>query len=247
MLPRLKDAMYAWSRKALVVLAVVLALLSIVLLAMTVMRYGSWLIFFPLFSYISQTIFRDTGFNLWLVKGFSVFATMLFMWLFRWVVSRNPRRRLGAQIALASMLGFAYLGMGLYAPREMFFSYDTGAPTRWYAQTPEGIRMFDGPGYDPKYGVPLQPVTAAVVAQYMAQSSGVGLEASDRDRVMLINASRSMDDRDYSGALDELLKAAPSEARAQLLRRVAREAGATGRYDVATRAADMLSLQTAAR
>lgn len=39
-----------------------------------------------------------------------------------------------------------------------------GKATKYYALTPEGYRFFDAPGFDPKYGIKLSPVTPEVAA-----------------------------------------------------------------------------------
>lgn len=50
-----------------------------------------------------------------------------------------------------------------------FFDPSTGEPTKYYCRSPEGIRVFDAPGYDPEYGTRLAPVTPEIVAQLRKQ------------------------------------------------------------------------------
>jgi len=55
-------------------------------------------------------------------------------------------------------------------PEGRYFDPATGEALRWYAKSPDGaIDMFTLPGFHPAYGAKLEPVTAAVVAEYETQ------------------------------------------------------------------------------
>jgi len=53
-----------------------------------------------------------------------------------------------------------------------FFDPYTGAPATWYSQRPDGtLEFFKNPGYHPKYGTPLKPVTPEIIQQFEAQKA----------------------------------------------------------------------------
>jgi hypothetical protein len=58
-----------------------------------------------------------------------------------------------------------------------FFDRYTGAPATWYLQRPDGsFEFFKNPGYHPKYGTPLKPVTPEIVEQVEAQKAKLKVE-----------------------------------------------------------------------
>ena len=52
------------------------------------------------------------------------------------------------------------------------FDIDGGETQRWYARTPEGVKYFNHGGWDPKYGVELQPVTKDNITELEMQVQG---------------------------------------------------------------------------
>lgn len=107
-----------------------------------------------------------TGLNRYLVTAgalvmfvpFYIGASMLFS--VRALVSRW-RRYTGVGILLA--LAVLY-NLGLYyATKEMAFAFAGGAAQKWYAVTPDGVKLFDRPGVEPAYGIVLKPVTPDVI------------------------------------------------------------------------------------
>jgi hypothetical protein len=71
----------------------------------------------------------------------------------------EKRRKRFVGAAILVVLAVAYNLSLYYLTKEMAFAFSTGAPQKWYALTPAGVRFFDRPGVDPEYGVPLKPVT----------------------------------------------------------------------------------------
>jgi hypothetical protein len=57
-------------------------------------------------------------------------------------------------------------------PENQYFDSATGEPVRWYARLPGGqIQMFTLPGFHPRYGTKLEPVTLEVIAEYEKQET----------------------------------------------------------------------------
>ena len=57
-------------------------------------------------------------------------------------------------------------------PENQYFDSATGEPVRWYARLPNGqIQMFTLPGFHPRYGTKLEPVTLKVIAEYERQEA----------------------------------------------------------------------------
>ncbi|MHB2019174.1 MAG: hypothetical protein ACYCW6_19675 [Candidatus Xenobia bacterium] len=214
----------------------VAVLLVIGLAVVSFVQFGTFIFFFPLFNWMSSSIFAATGLNLFLVKGFSVFATLLLLWLGRQALAR----RTWARVELAALIGLTCIGWGLYAPQHQFFDYRSGHAMRWYARTPEGIHMFDAPGYDPKYGIPLQPVDAAVVSEYSEQQDGT-VSATTEEGIDLQLARQAMSMGDLPTALTYLSRLPASPGRNRMLQHLASQAGDVGRYDLAEQAAHLVA------
>jgi hypothetical protein len=69
-------------------------------------------------------------------------------------------RKSGPRGALLTGLYAAVYFLGMYAvSRNAAFTHSEGKVLQWYSDTPEGLRFFDSPGFDPKYGIALRPVT----------------------------------------------------------------------------------------
>ncbi|HLP45651.1 MAG TPA: hypothetical protein VK469_06880 [Candidatus Kapabacteria bacterium] len=57
--------------------------------------------------------------------------------------------------------------------RGSYFGHYKGEAIKYYAATPEGIRFFDSPGFDPKYGIELKPVTSDMMIKYQKKALGL--------------------------------------------------------------------------
>jgi hypothetical protein len=68
------------------------------------------------------------------------------------------KRGIGRKLTAGGYTALYCVGMYLVS-RNAAFSHSTGAALQWCATTPEGERCFDSPGFDPKYGIKLEPVT----------------------------------------------------------------------------------------
>lgn len=127
-----------------------------------------------------------TGLNHYIVTaaGLLLFIPVWFGAKMAMSVRSSRDRYLGAGI----ILGLAVLyNVGLFwATRETSFAFATGASMKWYAVTPEGVKYFDRAGVEPKYGVPLQPVTPQVARQLEMMERGT-VRPVDPERVTLFN------------------------------------------------------------
>jgi hypothetical protein len=129
----------------------------------------------PVYKFIKQ--FNDAVDVLTNMYGVNTFlAKALSAVLFTPVVVGLGRGLLGLwksgfRGAMATGLYAAAYFLGMYAvSRSASFAHATGEGLQWYAETPEGLRFYDSPGYDTKYGLPLRPVTPEMkVAQARRQ------------------------------------------------------------------------------
>jgi hypothetical protein len=120
------------------------------------------------------TDFTEAGYNPLLVRG----AAILLMLPLGWAVTASVRldiwqrlrgrggaalirRRLAMLLITGYLAGYFFLLYG--ATRQTYFGATTGRAMKYYAVTPEGVRFFDAPGADPKYGIALKPVDSATM------------------------------------------------------------------------------------
>ena len=104
-----------------------------------------------------------TGLNRYLVTAVALLMFIPFWFGAAMTFSLGSRRR--RYLGMAILLGLAALyNSGLFwATRGTSFAFSGGAVQKWYALTPAGVRLYDRPGVDPSYGIPLKPVTPDVV------------------------------------------------------------------------------------
>lgn len=114
-----------------------------------------------LYSYFTGKIINTTGVNPYLAKGIVIALMIPLLWSLGLTFSfRRRRRNIGYAIVAGYMVVF-YLSMFVMT-KDQKFDFSTGKAIKFYAQTPEGIRYFDAPGFDPKYGIPLKPVDPGI-------------------------------------------------------------------------------------
>lgn len=116
---------------------------------------------------VTGNIVNASGLSPWLVKGLVVIATVPFFWAVAkysksWWGFSPLRANLNLYLNRYGVIIVLYVGayfLAVYfASRDSFVGLD-GKPTKYCAETPEGIRVFDSPGVDPVYGVTLRPCT----------------------------------------------------------------------------------------
>ncbi len=82
---------------------------------------------------------------------------------------------------------FVLYNLGLfYFTKDAYFTFAKGETLKWYALTPEGVKFYDRPGVDPKYGIQLKPVTPEIVSRLERLQKGE-FKPIDPNRVPLFN------------------------------------------------------------
>ena len=174
-----------WKRAAsnqanLIVFALVLALVFTVVL---VARLGSLAVAFGIIEFgdarleeSARELVNISGLPSNVARALLILAAIPFVWslweftrfdIFRrfWggrdqALRRPSRRQIAVAVAMFSMSGYFLLQWT--ASRNSNFSM-SGDCIRYYAETPAGVRWFDRPGFDPKYGIELACATPEVV------------------------------------------------------------------------------------
>jgi hypothetical protein len=185
-----------WARAAAIVAAIILVFAM------------SWAMFTPLvslwlssqtFSYVVDSIVDVSGISPYLVKGGVLLALVPFAWAIaevlkfgiwdriRGLFGGKRTQWLTKRVALSLLTGYAaaFFFVMYAASRGQSFRHNAGDAQRWYAVTPEGVRLFDSPGFDPKYGIRLQPVTTDLA---------VNLERAKRGQIPQRLATANVDD-----------------------------------------------------
>lgn len=136
-----------------------LALLGAVFVFIIFPAADVWLIWRIYRGYV-DTVASVTGLNAYLVSAAGLLAFVPFYYAVS-LVLKHPFSSAYRWRGLTILLVLAVLyNTGLYyVTRDMTFGFKTGAAQRWYAVTPAGVRFFDRPGFEPEYGIALQPVT----------------------------------------------------------------------------------------
>jgi hypothetical protein len=141
-----------------ILLLVILIFISIPLIQMMFI-WGVW----GIFGHIADNLISSTGMNPYLAKALVLVLMVPLFLSLKWAaLALSPWRwKTGFAVIACYMLLF-YVSM-FYLTKEHKFEFATGKAMKYYARTPEGIRYFDAPGFDPKYGIPLKPVDPGVI------------------------------------------------------------------------------------
>jgi len=132
-----------------------------------------------IFNYVVQNFVNVSGMSPWLAKGLVILLLIPFVWALLEITKLNVRlfkkrksyRKVGILIIVA-YFGLFFLSM-FFLSRGTYFGHTGGEAMKFYAVTPEGIRFFDSPGFDPKYGIELKPVTQELINQYERSKRGM--------------------------------------------------------------------------
>lgn len=138
---------------------------------------------FKIFDYVVKNIVNVSGMSPWLAKGLIIFLMIPFFWAlgeifrirFRLNIFRQKQIRSYKKLGLVVVIGyvgFFFLSMFFFS-RGTYFGHSTGEVMKWYAETPEGLRYFDSPGFDPKYGIKLKPVTSDMMVKFQKKMMGM--------------------------------------------------------------------------
>jgi tetratricopeptide (TPR) repeat protein len=143
--------------RALILLAILVAIFIPIIQMMFI--WG----LFGLFNHFAGQLVRTLGLNPYLAKAVVLILMVPLFLSFKWAaLALSPWRWKTGFAVIACYMVIFYLSM-FFLTREHKFEYATGKATKYYARTPEGIRYFDAPGFDPKYGILLKPVDPGVI------------------------------------------------------------------------------------
>jgi hypothetical protein len=126
-------------------------------------------------DFVVVSLASRSGLSLFLVKGLVILVTIPFFWavakythgLF-WLRGVGPSLRL-----YRNPYGFVIVGYaGLFFIVMYFASLDAYA-YKWCAETPEGIKTFDGPGKDPVYGIEAKPCAFEQIVTIRETEKGI--------------------------------------------------------------------------
>ena len=164
----------AWTVGLLTVLGIVLLFICFWLL------FSPWFVLWigsETFTYVVDNIVNVSGLSPYLVKGVVILALVPFGWavaeLLRFGIwdriaaviwgrkSWLPTKRIAAGLIVVYVA--SYFFAMYFAGRASYFGHSKQGALKYYAVTPEGIRWFDSPGFDPKYGLELRPATPEIV------------------------------------------------------------------------------------
>jgi hypothetical protein len=136
-------------------------------------------VFHLIFGHVVQNIIRVSGLSHWLVKGIVILSLIPLFWAlcelfkirFRINLFRKKpviSRKKFARLIVIVYIGLYFLSM-FFLSKDSYFDYYNGEPLKWYAETPEGLRFYDSPGYDPVYNNKLKPTTPGIIEKYKKQ------------------------------------------------------------------------------
>jgi len=164
------------AKKTFVVVAIILLVFMVAMLIFwEVFKYS---IFIKTFNHVVQNIINVSGMSHWLAKGIVLFSIIpfflaiieVFKLRVRLNIFKKKPVRSYRKIAIVVIIIYiaAYLFGMFFMSKNIYFSHSEKdlKPTKYYAVTPEGLKFYDTPGRDPKYGTELKPVTPDVIERY---------------------------------------------------------------------------------
>jgi hypothetical protein len=164
-----------WGRIAFIALA----LFALVLLGVIFFGWLKDFLIFGTFNFVVDKFVDATGMSQYLVKGILVVVMVPFFVALR-EIGKIPLfkglGKLSKNVAWGIVIGYtsAYFLAMYFATKDTYFHHtgNTLKAAKWFAITPEGVRFFDTEGFDPKYGIKLNPVTPQVVANLERMKRG---------------------------------------------------------------------------
>jgi hypothetical protein len=135
---------------------------------------------FRLYQEVESAFTNVVGINRYLVNGVLLLLFLPYALLVSWLVSLRSYRRKIARGAILVYLAAFNLSM-YFLTKDIIARHDTGELVKWYAMTPAGCQYFDSPGFDPKYGIKLQPLTREARIECDAISKGKACPLSGTD------------------------------------------------------------------
>lgn len=121
------------------------------------------------YSYLVSSIQGVTGLNKYIANIVALLGVIALFYgiklyfksaLIPW--KKAPKEKfIGATIIIALLIVH---NLFMYQfTKSTFFTFSEGEVSKWYADTPEGVVFYDSPGFDPKYGIELKPVTPEMI------------------------------------------------------------------------------------
>lgn len=156
-----------WIRTGIIITVVIF----LILISSAILKHAT---IHQVYSYYVDSIHRLTGLNKYLIKTAVLLSIIPFILGLRWYFFspfNKKRRYKGAAILIAIMI--LYNLSLYYFTRGSYFAFSEGKVLKWYANTPEGVRFFDAPGYDPKYGLELKQATPELIANLEKTKRGM--------------------------------------------------------------------------
>ena len=127
-----------------------------------------------IYTYFVDSIHDLTGLNKYVVKVavLSMIIPLLLglSWYF-FSPFNKKRKYIGLSILIAIFI--LYNVSLFYFTKTSYFAFSSGKVLKWYANTPEGVRFFDAPGHDPKYGIELKQATPELIANLEKTKRGM--------------------------------------------------------------------------
>jgi hypothetical protein len=127
------------------------------------------IVFQRLYSYIVSKIVGVIGISQWLVKGIVIIVLIPVLWVVPNLFIKKYRKA-------ATVVGLLYFSvfflLMFFLSRDVNFSHSNQEVLKWYALTPEGVKLYDSPGVDPVYGITLKPVTPDMIQKLKLLQKG---------------------------------------------------------------------------
>ncbi len=145
-----------WWKKTFMVIAIVIL---VALMSLPLGFFGAWSYFSNQLGYLHLNQYWASLISL-------VFALILVFGAKTYLSFRANRRTIGKITIIGTII--LWLIINGLAWQTVNFSAD-GQPVKWYAKNPDGIRVFDSPGFDPIWNTPLKPITPDILMQIKRQ------------------------------------------------------------------------------
>lgn len=128
---------YKDNKNPMKLLAALLCMGLLILMGISLFKFGELLTFYSVFPWIVDTIARETGMNIWLARSLAVPLAALMIYALRLSLSWNDesKRQLGL-IIVAAVIMITSLIM-FFVEKDYVFSA-AGVPVKCYASTPSG-------------------------------------------------------------------------------------------------------------
>ena len=156
-----------WLKTGIIITVVIF----LILISSAILKHAT---IHQVYFYYVDSIHHLTGLNKYLIKTAVLLSIIPFIIGLRWYFFSPINKKLrytGAAILIAIMILF---NLSLYYfTRSSYFAFSEGKVLKWYASTPEGVRFYDAPGYDPKYGLELKQATPELIANLEKTKRGM--------------------------------------------------------------------------